>query len=38
MQDVKMILMYPTAQETETEPEEANPFPNITEVRACYRT
>jgi len=29
------ILVYPAAQETE--PEEVNPFPHITEVRACYR-
>ena len=33
------ILVYPPAQEKETEPEpeEANPFPHITEVRDCYR-
>jgi len=31
------ILVYPAAQETEPEPEEAKPFPYITEVRACYR-
>jgi hypothetical protein len=28
------ILVYPAAQETE--PEEVNPFPHITEVRAHY--
>ena len=31
------ILVYPAAQEIEPEPEEDNPFPHITEVRACYR-
>jgi hypothetical protein len=36
MQYVKTkIFVYPPAQEPE--PEEANPFPYITEVRACYR-
>ena len=32
---VKTNLVYPAAQETE--PEEANPFPYVTEVRACCR-
>ena len=31
------ILVYPAAEETESEPEEVNPFPHITEVRVCYR-
>ena len=31
------ILVYRAAEETESEPEEVNPFPHITEVRVCYR-
>jgi hypothetical protein len=29
------VLMYPAAQERE--PEDANPFQHVTQVRACYR-
>ena len=38
MQHVKTkILVYPAAQQIELEPKEDNPFPHVTEVRACYR-